>query len=104
MYAITYAMRDVDCGNATTPGYLFHRLYVKNVKLDNNAVRRRTDAEPQAFMPTVPPNAVHLPFLREAPHLIHLVSDFRTTDFAHAVARISISPKSMRYASGGVHW
>ena len=50
-------------------------------------------------MPTIPPNAVHLPFLREAPHLLHLVSDLRTTHIAHAVAQVSISSISTRYVS-----
>ena len=50
-------------------------------------------------MATIPPNAVHLPFLREAPHLLHLVSNLRTTDVAHAVAQVSVSSMSTRYVS-----
>ena len=42
-------------------------------------------------MPRMLPNVIYLPFLGVAPHMIHFVSDLRTTDVAHAVAWVSIS-------------
>jgi len=56
-----------------------------------------TDGEPYAFMHTVPENAIQLPFLRKALHLVHLVGDLWPTEVVHVVARISISSRSTRY-------
>ena len=76
---------------------------VRDVRVQDNVVRRRTDAEPKAIMPRVPPNAIDLAFVRETPDLVDLVGNLRTTDITHAVARVSIPSETTRNQASDQH-